>query len=153
MALMPQAAVVGLLSQKIAPSILSESLKEATFFSTSLWKITFPNRRVVERVLTSLFFTLSGEPDTTLNAFSIGSATRHPTTLWRETNRYTLKRSWRIHPHPSSISIILTTCSTILLWEVRSISETKMIRPASRVGRGITFSLVQPCRRMGEGIR
>jgi len=150
MALMPQAAAVGSLSQKIAPSIFSESLTLATFLWTSLWKITFPNWRVVERVVTPLFFALwtdpTTEPDTILNAFSIGSATRHPTTLLRDINRYTLQRSWSIHPLPISISIILTTSSTFFLWEARSVSENNTTRPESKLGRGITFSLVQPCR-------
>ena len=97
-ALMPQTAGTASSSQMIAPlrlpSETSELLTERVLFLISLLKLISPNWRVVELGLpTSLVVVPSdppfGEPEQTLNACFIGSASKHPTILWEEINRYT----------------------------------------------------------------
>jgi len=98
-ALMPQRAGTASSSQTTAPlwfpfNTLRESTA-VTFLMASLCKMTSPNWRVVEFglefFLAAHLGLLSTEHVRTLNASSIGSATRQPATLWEETNRYTCK--------------------------------------------------------------
>jgi hypothetical protein len=98
MALIPQAAGTASFSQMIAPlrflSKTSEQSREGALSLTSLLKLTSPNWRVVEFGLAASFIVVPSDAPSTkheriLNAFFIGSASRHPTILWEEINIYT----------------------------------------------------------------
>lgn len=98
MALIPQAAGTASFSQMIAPLRLlsksSEHSREGALSLTSLLKLTSPNWRVVEFGLAASFIVVpsdapSAKHERILNAFFIGSASRHPTILWEEINIYT----------------------------------------------------------------
>ena len=95
-ALMPQTAGTPSFSQMIAPlrlpSKTSELLTERVLFLTSLLKLISPNWREVELCLATSLAEVPSDPpfnEQTLNACFIGSASRQPTILWEEINRYT----------------------------------------------------------------
>ena len=95
-ALTPQTAGTASFSQMIAPlrfpSKTSELLTERVLFLTSLLKLISPNWREVELCLATSLAEVPSDPpfnEQTLNACFIGSASRQPTILWEEINRYT----------------------------------------------------------------
>lgn len=98
MALIPQTAGTGSFSQMTDPfrfpSNTSGHWRQGALLCTSLLSLISPNWRVFECCLGASFVVLPLDPSSTerersLNASFIGSASRHPTTLWEEINRYT----------------------------------------------------------------
>jgi hypothetical protein len=120
MALIPHKAGTASFSQMIAPlrfpSKTSEQSREGALFLTSLLKLTSPNWRVVEFGLAASFIVVPSDAPSTkqeriLNAFFIGSASRHPTILWEEINIYTCD-----HIDGNSNKIQSTSQFSIIQW-------------------------------------